>query len=85
MSNGDDNLYDIRAAMEAVQTRPWPRTTRRQRGQVPSDSLVPIQFRMPPDFVQEFKQEALSRGLKLNDLLALSFNELRRITKITKS
>jgi hypothetical protein len=26
----------------------------------------------------EFKQEALNRGLKLNDLFALSFNELRR-------
>jgi hypothetical protein len=32
-----------------------PASTGRQRGQVPLDSLVPIQFRMPPDFVREFK------------------------------
>jgi hypothetical protein len=45
---------------------------------VPSASLVPIQFRMPADFIRAFKQEALDRGLKLNDLFALSFNELRK-------
>ena len=46
-----------------------------QRGQ---DSLVPIQFRMSADFVRQFKLEALNRGLKLNDLFALCFNELRK-------
>jgi hypothetical protein len=50
----------------------------RQRRAMPSDSLVPIQFRMPSDFVRQFKQEALNRGLKLNDLFALCFNELRK-------
>jgi hypothetical protein len=42
----DQTDDDIRAAMEAVQARPWPRTARRRRGQAPSDSLVQIQFRM---------------------------------------
>jgi hypothetical protein len=55
-----------------------PASATRQRGAVPSASLVPIQFRMPPDFIREFKQEALNRGLKLNDLFALCFNELRK-------
>jgi hypothetical protein len=55
-----------------------PASASRQRGTVPSDSLVPIQFRMPPDFVRQFKQEALNRGMKLNDLFELSFNELRK-------
>jgi len=55
-----------------------PASASRQRGTVPSDSLVPIQFRMPADFIRQFKQEALNRGLKLNDLFALSFNELRK-------
>jgi hypothetical protein len=54
------------------------RAARRQRGRMPSDSLVPIQFRMPAGFIRRFKQEALNRGLKLNDLFALSFNELRK-------
>jgi hypothetical protein len=55
-----------------------PTSAARQRGAVPSDSLVPIQFRMPAEFVRQFKQEALNRGLKLNDLFALCFNELRK-------
>ncbi len=41
----------------------------RQRGVVPSAELVPMQFRMPPDFVRAFKQEALNRDMKLNELL----------------
>jgi hypothetical protein len=52
MSNGDDNLHDIRAAMEAVQARPWPRTARRQRGQVPSMKRLTIN--MPPDLHTRF-------------------------------
>jgi hypothetical protein len=55
-----------------------PASATRQSGGLPSDSLVPIQFRMPADFIRQFKQEALNRGLKLNDLFALSFNELRK-------
>jgi hypothetical protein len=57
---------------------PPKKAARRQRGQVPLDSLVPLQFRMPADFVRQFKQEALNRGLKLTDLFALSFKELRK-------
>jgi hypothetical protein len=48
----------------------------RQRGAVPSSELVPLQFRMPPEFVRAFKQEALNRGLKLNGLLKLCFHDL---------
>lgn len=45
----------------------------RQRGVVPSAELVPLQFRMPPDFVRAFKQTALDRELKLNELLKECF------------
>jgi hypothetical protein len=58
--------------------RDTPASASRQRGSVPSDSLVPIQFRMPPDFIRAFKQEALNRDLNLTDLFALCFNELRK-------
>lgn len=58
--------------------RDAPASASLQRGQVPSDKLVPIQFRMPAEFVKAFKQEALDRGLKLNDLFELCFNELRK-------
>ena len=53
-------------------------TTTRQRGVVPSAELVPLQFRMPPEFVRQFKQAALDRGLKLNELLNACFNELMK-------
>lgn len=40
----------------------------------PSAELVPIQFRMPPDFVRAFKQEALNRDEKLNEFLKTCFH-----------
>ena len=52
-----------------------PLAATRQRGVVPSAELVPIQFRMPPEFVRAFKQEALDRNMKLNELLNAVFTE----------
>jgi hypothetical protein len=52
-----------------------PLTVRRQRGSVPSAELVPLQFRMPPEFVKAYKQAALDRDMKLNELLEHVFNE----------
>jgi hypothetical protein len=49
-----------------------------QRGSVPSSELVPLQFRMPPEFVRAFKQEALDRDMKLNELLNHCFAEFIR-------
>jgi hypothetical protein len=48
------------------------------RGSVPSSQLVPLQFRMPPEFVRAFKQAALDRDMKLNELLNLCFAEFVR-------
>ena len=48
-----------------------------QRGAVaptPSAELVPLQFRMPPEFVRAFKQEALNRDEKLNEFLKTCFH-----------
>jgi hypothetical protein len=50
-------------------TKPKVQAVMRQRGAVPSTELVPLQFRMPPEFVRAFKQAALDRDLKLNELL----------------
>jgi hypothetical protein len=51
-----------------------PLSASRQRGVVPSAELVPMQFRMPPDFVKSFKQAALDRDMKLNELLNACFD-----------
>ncbi len=52
-----------------------PLTAKRQRGSVPSAELVPLQFRMPPEFVKAYKQAALDRDMKLNELLEHVFSE----------
>lgn len=53
-----------------------PQSMSRQRGATPSSELVPLQFRMPPEFVRAFKQAALDRNMKLNELLISLFHEI---------
>ena len=57
-----------------------PRTqgAMRQRGVVPSAELVPLQFRMPPEFVRALKQAALDRNFKLNELLNECFQQFMK-------
>ncbi|MGH8651260.1 MAG: hypothetical protein ACREUI_01660 [Burkholderiales bacterium] len=55
-----------------------PKSVARQQGGVRSTDLVPIQFRMPPDFVREFKQAALDANMKLNELLKACFHEYQQ-------
>jgi hypothetical protein len=55
-----------------------PRSAMRQRGATPSSELVPLQFRMPPEFVRAFKQAALDRDMKLNELLNTCFQEFMK-------
>jgi hypothetical protein len=50
----------------------------RPRGVVPSAELVPLQFRMSPEFVKAFKQAALDRDMKLNELLNSCFHEFMK-------
>ena len=54
-------------------TKP-PKAAMRQRGEVPSSEMVPLQFRMPPEFVRAFKQAALDADMKLNELLKACFD-----------
>ena len=57
---------------------PQNRSATPQRGAAasrPSAELVPLQFRMPPEFVRAFKQEALNRDEKLNEFLKTCFQE----------
>lgn len=58
--------------------KPTAQSTSRQRGVVPSAELIPMQFRMPPEFVKAFKQAALDRNLKLNELLNVCFTEFMK-------
>jgi hypothetical protein len=58
--------------------RQSPSGAMRQRGVVPSAELVPLQFRMPPEFVRTFKRAALDRDLKLNELLNLCFHKFMK-------
>ncbi len=63
------------SAADLSPSKPHSQSTVRQRGEVPSADLVPLQFRMPPEFVRAFKQAALDRDLKLNELLNECFHE----------
>lgn len=56
-----------------------PISASRQRGVVPSADLVPMQFRMSPAFAKRFKQAALDRDLKLNELLNECFDVFMKI------
>jgi hypothetical protein len=53
----------------------------RHRSSVPSSELVPLQFKMPPEFVRAFKQEALNRDMKLNELLNFCFHDFMKNSK----
>lgn len=66
------------SAADLAPMKPHSQSTSRQRGEIPSAELVPLQFRMPPDFVRAFKQAALDRDLKLNELLNECFNEFMK-------
>lgn len=68
----------LSAADLSPNSKPHTQSASRQRGEVPSTELVPIQFKMPPEFVKSFKQEALNRGIKLNELLNIVFTEFMK-------
>ena len=55
-----------------------PQAATRQRGAVPSAELVPMQFRMPPDFADAFRLEAVKRRMKYNELLQACFAEFMK-------
>lgn len=59
-------------------TKPNSQSASRQRGEMPSSEIVPIQFRMSKDFVRAFKQAALDRDMKLNELLEACFTEFMK-------
>jgi hypothetical protein len=52
-----------------------PRTTMRGRGVTSSADLVPMQFRMPPDFVHDFKIDAALHRMKLNEFFEYCYRE----------
>ena len=66
------------SAADLVPGKPRTQSVMRQRGVVPSAELVPLQFRMPPEFVRAFKQAALDRDLKLNELMNEVFLEFMK-------
>jgi len=54
--------------------KPRTQSATRQRGVVPSAELIPMQFKMPPDFVKAFKVQAATNSMKLNELLKACFD-----------
>ena len=64
--------------MIAVSRRPFSLEIARRMG---AAELVPMQFRMPPDFVRAFKQAALDRNLKLNELLNECFQHFMKTSE----
>lgn len=65
---------DVSAAAQEISPKEH-HVFRKKRSTVPSSELVPLQFRMPPDFVKAYKQAALDRDMKLNELLEHVFDE----------
>jgi len=61
--------------------KPRTQSATRQRGVVPSAEFVPMQFKMPPEFVKAFKVYAASHGLKLNELLKACFDAFMKASK----
>lgn len=66
------------SAADLSPTKPTSQSGSRQRGETPSSEIVPIQFRMSKDFVRSFKQAALDRDMKLNELLEACFTEFMK-------
>jgi hypothetical protein len=56
-------------------------STTRQRGVIPSAELVPLQFKMPPEFVRAFKIQAVNHDMKLNELLKACFDAFLKSNK----
>jgi hypothetical protein len=69
------------SAADLAPSKPRALGLMRQRGVVPSAELVPLQFRMTPEFVRAFKQAALDRDMKLNELLNEIFNDFMKTSK----
>ncbi len=69
------------SAADLIPGKPRTQSVMRQRGVVPSAELVPLQFRMPPEFVRAFKQAALDRDMKLNELLNFVFVEFMKTSQ----
>jgi hypothetical protein len=72
------SVNHLLGALEPNKANSAPQSASRQRGVVPSAELVPLQFRMPPDFVKAFKQAALDRDMKLNELLNSCFQDFMK-------
>lgn len=68
-------------ANDLAPSKPRTQSATRQRGVVPSAELVPMQFKMPPDFVRAFKVQAATNGMKLNELLKACFNAFNNSSK----
>ncbi len=62
-------------ADDLAPTKARQQTAMRQRGIVPSAELIPMQFRMSPDFALSFRTEAVKRGMKYNELLEACFKQ----------
>jgi hypothetical protein len=54
--------------------KPHSQSATRQRGVVPSAELVPMQFKMPREFVRAFKVAAASNDMNVNELLKACFD-----------
>jgi hypothetical protein len=58
-----------------------PQSATSQRGVYPSADLVPLQFKMPPEFVRAFKIQAASHDMKLNELLKTCFDAFMKVNE----
>ena len=61
--------------------KPRSQSATRQRGTVPSAELVPMQFKMPREFVRAFKVAAISNDMKFNELFKACFDAFMKDRK----
>jgi hypothetical protein len=66
---------------DLVPVKPRSQSATRQRGVVPSAELVPMQFKMPREFVRAFKIAAASHDMKFNALLKACFDAFMKSEK----
>jgi hypothetical protein len=59
---------------DLIPARTRPESAGLQRGVYPSHELIPMQFKMEPEFVKAFKMQAVSHGMKMNELLKACFD-----------
>jgi hypothetical protein len=73
----DARLKGFRSVVQNVDQQEIGDSSILQYSAVPSAELIPLHFKMPPDFVNAFKMESQANCMKLNELLKWCFHAFK--------